>query len=169
MVVTGLVLVALAAAGMLLVPRLLGYDTYVVTGGSMAGTIDKGALVYERRVPASSLRVGDVITYQPPAGAQVKRELVTHRIHRVSTDRRGRRVFVTKGDANAVADPWTFTLDQPRQARYAFQVPFAGWVYDALSLPWVRVLLLAVPALLIGLALLRDAWRDAGEEASQRR
>jgi signal peptidase I len=157
---------ALLVAGLLLVPAILGYRTYVVTGDSMTGTLDRGSLVYERSVPVSSLRVGDIITYQPPPGAQARRQLVTHRIARISRDRRGERVFVTKGDHNAAADPWTFTLDRPRQARYSFHIPYLGWAYASLSIGWVRALLLAIPALLVGVALLRRAWRTAGDEAA---
>ena len=63
--------VALAAA--VLLPALLGFQRYVITSGSMTGTYDRGSLVYDRVVPTSSLKVGDVITYDPPRGRRPRR------------------------------------------------------------------------------------------------
>src|SRR3954452_9802222 len=123
---------ALALALAVLVPALLGYQRYVITSGSMTGTYDRGSLVYDRVVPTTSLRVGDVITYDPPAGAGPA-GLVTHRIVSTSGGPGGARVFRTKGDANAVPDPWTFTLRQTRQARVAFHVPYIGYALAALA------------------------------------
>ena len=56
------VLAWLAAIGVLmLVPPLAGYERYVITGDSMAGSIPRGAIAYARVVPVGDLRVGDVI------------------------------------------------------------------------------------------------------------
>src|SRR3954454_15357185 len=103
----------LLAAGLLLgalmvLPSLAGWQRYVITSGSMTGTYDRGSVVFDQVVPVAALKVGDVITYRPPAGAGPK-HLITHRIFAISADAKGHRVYRTKGDANAVADPWTFT------------------------------------------------------------
>ena len=92
---------ALILALAVLVPALLGYQRYVITSGSMTGTYDRGSLVFDKVVPTSSLRAGDVITFRPPGHAG----LVTHRIHTL-TSVDGKRVLTTKGDANRVADAW---------------------------------------------------------------
>src|SRR5690606_42009418 len=99
--VIGTVIVALVLA-----PALLGYDRYVITGGSMSGTFERGTLVLERQVPVTALKAGDIITYRPPAESGVT-ELVTHRILSVTEDSSavGGLVFRTKGDANTSADP----------------------------------------------------------------
>src|SRR4051794_6887157 len=99
---------ALLAAAML-VPSLLGYDRYVLTGDSMRGTYARGSLVYERRVPVRSLRVGDVITYRPPA-AEGPHGLVTNRIAWIGRGSDGGRAFRTRGDATGRLDPWRFEL-----------------------------------------------------------
>jgi signal peptidase len=99
--VIALVIVASLA---FMLPSLLGYERYVITGGSMSGTFEIGAVVFEEPVPVEDLRVGDVITYLPPADAGVG-NLVTHRIHRILRTPEGERVYRTKGDANADADP----------------------------------------------------------------
>jgi signal peptidase len=158
--------VTLAAA--VLVPALLGYQRYVITSGSMTGTYDRGSLVYDRVVPTASLKAGDVITYDPPAGAGPA-GLVTHRIVSITPQPGGARVFRTKGDANPVVDPWTFTLQNRTQARAAFHLPFAGFALAALADRRLRMLLIGVPALLVALSVLAALWRDAGETAVEGR
>jgi signal peptidase len=151
---------ALILALAVLVPALLGYQRYVITSGSMTGTYDHGSLVFDRVVPTASLKVGDVITFQPPAHAG----LVTHRIHAMQTVR-GQRVFTTKGDANRVADAWgPIALHDARQARVAFQLPYLGYGIAALSERPVRMLIIGLPALLIAISTLAGLWRDTSPE-----
>ena len=114
------------------------------------------------------LRVGDVITYLPPADAGID-NLVTHRIHRVREAADGTTVYRTKGDANADADPWTFRLDSDEQPRMAFAVPAVGHVFIALADRSTRILAIGLPAALIALAslvqlvrALRPATRPTG-------
>ncbi len=152
-------LLALVLAVLLLaIPFALHLQRYVITSGSMTGAIDTGALIYSRIVPVKDLRVGDIITYAPPG----RRSMVTHRIVQITRDKSGRVVFRTKGDANPVADPWRFTLDKPTQARYWFQIPSIGYLIAALSLRWVRIVFIALPAMLVALATLRSIWREQG-------
>jgi len=48
------------------VPALLGLQRYVITGGSMTGTISRGSVIYSRLTPTDQLKVGDIITFYPP-------------------------------------------------------------------------------------------------------
>ena len=139
----------LALALAMLVPGALGYERYVITGASMSGTFEKGALAIESSVPVADLAVGDVITYLPPPDSGLT-ELVTHRILSVEASETG-PVFRTQGDANADPDPWTFQLPGPTQARLDHAVPHLGWAFIALSDPQVRQLVIGVPAGLIAL------------------
>ena len=154
-----------AALGLVLVlSALLGWQRYVIVSGSMTGTYDRGSLVLDEVVPTASLRVGDVITYRPPAGASTH-ELVTHRIAAIARGRGGGRVFRTKGDANQVADPWTFTLPGRSQARVRAGLPYAGFAIAALSDRRIRMLVVGLPAALIALSSLAGLWRDSAEPA----
>ena len=92
--ITVAAILALGVAALMFVPGVLGFDRYVITGGSMSGTFERGALVFERQVPVADLRVGDVITYLPPADSGVT-ELVTHRISSIepSPDAAGALMF----------------------------------------------------------------------------
>ena len=62
-------------------------------------------------------------------------------------------------DANRAADSWRFTLTQPAQARVAFDVPYLGYALAALGVRLVRMLVIGLPALVIGLAFAVHLWR----------
>jgi signal peptidase len=163
----------LVAAGLLfglflVVPSLLHWERYVIVSGSMTGSYDRGSLVFDEVVPVKSLKVGDVITYRPPHDAGPK-GLVTHRIRAIGRDPKTKQpVFRTKGDANAVADPWTFTLPDAKQARVVAGVPYMGFVLAALADREVRMGLVGLPAALIALIVMVGFWRDLGREARER-
>ena len=151
---------------LLVVPALMGWERYVITSGSMTGTYDRGSLVFDEVVPTKSLKVGDVITYQPPAGSGPK-GLVTHRIIKIGHEKKtGTTYYRTKGDANQSKDPWTFTLPGKEQPRVVAGVPKAGFVLAALAERNVRMLIVGFPALLIALFALIGLWRDSGREAA---
>jgi len=157
-------LAAVIVAMLVLLPSLFGWQRYAIVSGSMTGTYDRGTLVLDEVVPVADLEVGDVITYLPPSGAGPD-HLITHRIAWIRKDPNGARIFRTKGDANQVADPWTFRLSQPTQARVRFGVPHVGRVLWALSRKDVRMIIIALPALLIALSTLIALWRQLGEAA----
>lgn len=164
-VVTGVVLGALILAGAMLLPPLLGYERYVITGGSMSGTYDRGSILYAQVVPVEEIGVGDVITYEPPAKAGTEGQ-VTHRVVSIR-EVGGERVLRTRGDANAAPDPWRFTLEGPEQARAAFSVPYVGYAFSALGIRAVRMAVIGLPAVLVAIALVLRLWRVAGEESRQ--
>jgi signal peptidase len=162
---TALCAACLGLAGLMLLPGLLGYQRYVITSGSMTGTYDRGSVVFDKVVPVSDLRVGDAITYTPPAGLGPSGR-ITHRIVWIGSDQLGRQTLRTKGDANETADPWTFTLDGATQARVAFHVPYVGYVLSALAIRQVRMVLIGLPALLIAFAVLVSFRRDVRKAAT---
>ncbi|MDC5699392.1 signal peptidase I [Intrasporangium calvum] len=150
-ILTNVLLGLVTLAGLAyLAPGVLGYERYVITGGSMSGTFEKGALVLERVVPVEDLVVGDIITYVPPASSGVT-TLVTHRITEISTSDTGSRVLRTKGDANADVDPWSFSLTAPTQPVVEVAVPHVGWALIALADRQWRMFAVGVPAGLVAL------------------
>jgi signal peptidase I len=167
LIANSLLAVALLLAALMLLPPLFGYQRYVITGASMTGSIDKGSLLFSKKVPQSELKVGDVVTYQPPKGMGPQ-ELVTHRVVAIEHSATGSLVFQTKGDANKTADPWTFTPDQREQARAATHIPYVGYAFSALGDQTLRILLLAFPAILIALLMMARVWREAGDEVRRR-
>ncbi|WP_051551414.1 signal peptidase I [Nocardioides sp. URHA0020] len=106
-----------------LLPIGLGLQRYVVSSDSMAGSIDRGSIVFERVVPVSDLRVGDVVTFRAPGDSE-QDAMVTHRIIAIEPD--GIR---TKGDAVAAPDPWVLRTEGPTMSRVELTVPWVGWAY----------------------------------------
>jgi signal peptidase I len=142
--VTGLVVVlglgALAGGTAILVG---GYNLNTVTSGSMRPGIQPGDLVVLQRVNATTLKVGDVIAYVPPNGAEPL-------LHRIVTLSSSAGVLVeTQGDANNTLDSGPVRLDATA-FRLAGSVPFLGWLIVLRSWIW-----LAFGAALVLLAL---AW-----------
>lgn len=151
-----LVMVVATLVGLIVVvPSLLGFHLYVITTGSMTGTMDPGALAIAREVPVDELATGDVITYVPPPATGIS-HLVTHRIADISDVPQVGTTFTTKGDANEVVDPWTFQLEAPTQARVEASVPLIGRPVLLLSDPRNRFLAVGVPALLIAALSIRE-------------
>lgn len=149
-------------------PGLLGYDRYAITGGSMSGTFERGSLAFEKSVPVADLKVGDIITYRPPVEAGVE-GLVTHRIVDIDRGTDADRIR-TKGDANQARDPWTFQLDENTQPRVVYTVPYAGYAFLALADRDVRMLVIGIPAgciAVLSLIELAGAVRSPGRNKPQ--
>jgi signal peptidase len=88
--------------------------------------------VVTTRVPAASLRVGDVIVFERPDRPGTT---VVHRIHDI-VDTPAGRAFVTKGDANNTVDPWVVAArgDGWRATYSLSRLGFTvGWLHAALS------------------------------------
>lgn len=126
---TVLIILLIALAALVVVPRLFGWAPLTVLSGSMEPTIPTGSQVVIAKVEdVDRLDVGDVITVMPYPNDPT---LVTHRIvERVEgTDGPS---FSTRGDANDAVDPWQVTETQIRgEVRY--WVPGAGYVATLLS------------------------------------
>jgi signal peptidase len=134
-------------------PSLFGFSRYVITGGSMTGTYDKGSVVFEKKTEVADLKVGDVITYLPPASSGLS-TLVTHRIVTIEPAQGGGTLYGTKGDHNPSPDPWKFQLLSAQQPVVQASVPHVGWVFIGLAHRSTRMLAIGVPAALIALGAL---------------
>lgn len=162
------VIVATLAGIAYLAPSLFGYERYVITGGSMSGTFEKGSIAFEQRVPVEDVTVGDVITYLPPADSGVT-HLVTHRIISDTVLPTGQRQMQTQGDANPDPDPWTFELTDSTQPVVRATVPYVGWAFVALADRETRMIAIGIPAGLIALASLVELGRGIGGARRERR
>lgn len=158
----------IACVVIMLGPALFGFQRYVILTGSMTGTYDRGSIVFDRPIPTANLKVGDPITYSPPPGFTSETR-VTHRIWWIGRGPNGERVYRTKGDANKHPDAWKFTLNQRMQDVVAFHVPDVGYVFMLLSLRAFRIVLVGLPAIVIGLMMLRALWIEGGREARRQK
>jgi signal peptidase len=145
------VLLVLAYAGLI----AAGYQPVAVYSGSMVPTLSVGSLAVVNPVAVSSVRVGDVITFNDPF---VHDRRVTHRIVRVAVKTDGTRAFWTKGDANPERDPWTIALPD-KVGRLSFDVPYAGYGLVYAGTREVRGALILVSIATLLSVLLVSIWR----------
>jgi signal peptidase I len=138
-------------------PRFLPYQALVVRSGSMAPTIPTGSIVFYNKVNAAKVKVGQVIVFNRPGEPNEK---VTHRVYKIATGPTG-RYFVTKGDANGAPDDWQVPAVGTGWVA-KFHVPTVGYALADLQSTTARLLLLLIPALLLGLITLYEIWRDRG-------
>lgn len=125
-------------------PSVLGITPMVVLSGSMSGDaedhIEIGDLIFVGQAKADELQVGDVITFMDGDVA------VTHRITEISTDKAGKRLFTTKGDANNAEDLRPVSEDN-LVGIYRSRIPKVGDFAIFLQTPMGMVLFIAVPLL----------------------
>lgn len=142
-----LVVILAPVSILVLLPIGLGLDRYVMSGDSMdsgaAGGISQGSVVFGRPVPVGDLRVGDVITFRPPAAADAD-GFVTHRI--VSIGPAGIR---TRGDAEPVRDPWVLHPQDATLPRVVYTLPWVGYGYVVIFHPISRLLMAGSAVLLV--------------------
>jgi signal peptidase len=155
-----LAVVAVIVFGLLAItigPRVLPYQALVVRSGSMAPTIPTGSVVFYHRVAATNVKVGQVIVFSRPGQSS---ERVTHRVFKIASSPAG-RYFVTKGDANGAVDDWRVPAVGNGWVA-SFHIPVVGYVLYDLQSTTARLLLLLIPALLLGAITLYEIWRDRG-------
>ena len=119
---------------------LLGYDTFVISGGSMRPAIPTGSIVVAERVDPATIEPGDIITFRRPRQPDAP---VTHRV--VGVEAIGELpAFRTRGDANANADPELVGPGLPI-SKHVFTVPYAGYVVTFAGTTLGKVLFIGVP------------------------
>ena len=137
-------------------PKFLPYQALVVRSGSMEPTIPTGSVVFYRKVDAAKVKVGDVIVFAKPGQADEK---VTHRVYQISRDPNGGRYFTTKGDANGTPDEWRIPAAGTGWIAVT-HVPALGYALADIQSPLGRLLLLLVPAVLLGVITLYEIVTD---------
>ena len=137
-------------------PRLWGYQSYVIYGSSMEPTIKVGSLILAQPVDVEKLQVGDIIAYRSPNAVTV-----THRIIAIR-DEDGQRYFKTKGDASTSVDPAEVSLEGGVH-RLAYKLPYLGYLVDFANSTLGIVVLLVLPAI----GLLAMHWSKHGRPQRQ--
>jgi signal peptidase len=142
-------------------PAFLPFQVFPVLDGKMAPAINPGSVVVVTRVPASQLRVGDVVTFQPPG----QTGFVTRRVFTLQSSGAG-PVAQTRADAEARPDSGRLSF-KGTGWRAAFSVPLLGYLVAPPGSAG-RLLLLLVPGLLLFVLLLVEHRRQqtpAGRQA----
>lgn len=123
--VAGLICLLAAAAAV-----FFGVTPVIFRSGSMAPSIDTGALALTRSVPIAEVRAGEVVSVFNAGGQRV-----THRVDQVISAAAGSSgQLILKGDANALPDPQPYVVD--RVDRVFFSANGLGYAVAFLQTPW---------------------------------
>lgn len=117
-------IVCILAFFVVLVPFLLGAQSYTVLTGSMRPALEPGHLIAVRDAPIEEIAAGDIITFQIESG---KPEVATHRVVGVGHSAEGERLLITQGDANNIADADPVQEAQLRGV-LVYAIPWLGYI-----------------------------------------
>lgn len=127
---------------------LLGVYPTIVASGSMQPALQVGDIVVSVKPDPYKIETGDIIQFRKG------QEMILHRVIEVDSSE-GRR-FITKGDANTVADLDPISMEQIVGKRI-FTIPKIGWIsiYSKRIIDSIRTILvnnqqIVYPALILG-------------------
>jgi signal peptidase len=126
--------------------NLFGYSVCYVLTGSMEPTLEVGDAILIKKENASQIEEGDIITYLSTTGPLIG-NYITHEV--IEKNGTGENVFfITKGEANLVADTEIITPDKI-QGVYVKKLAFIKFLMSILSKPINFVLLIVLPLLIV--------------------
>lgn len=106
-------------AGILIIPKLMGYEEMAVLTGSMEPNYPVGSLIFAKEEDPENLKVGDVITYRLDEDT-----VVTHRIVEINQEE---QTITTKGDANSDNDGSPVSYSNI-VGKAHFKIPYLGFL-----------------------------------------
>ena len=111
---------------------VFGYSAFIVLSDSMKATdFDAGDLVIIKQTDPSTLKEGDIISFQSPDEANYG-EIVTHKIREVTTDEDGNPGFVTYGTTTDSNDQGIVTYNLVI-GKYKGHIPNVGTFFQFLK------------------------------------
>jgi signal peptidase I len=141
-----------------LLPALGLYRPVTVLSGSMRPTFSPGDMVVLKPEPLSSVRVGQVISYQVPTGIH---QVETHRVVKV-TGPASEPTVQTRGDANNANDPWTATLHGATAWQQVAVIPKLGYLVNAMRSPTMHMVAAILAPLVLALLVIAEIWGIGG-------
>lgn len=102
------------------------FQPELVGSGSMTPVLRTGDVVIVAKVPASAVRVGDIIEYRKDENTNI-----VHRVINIDNSS-GTETFTTKGDANSAEDE-NPVLAQNVVGKVVFDIPKVGWISIAIK------------------------------------
>jgi signal peptidase I len=121
-----------------------GWKTLAIPTGSMRPDIPPGSLVLVHSVPVTSLRIGDVITHIDTNNPKIT---ISHRIIKIYKQNGKVRTFITKGDANRVADKPV--VEGEIMGKVVWHAPFIGRAVLGAKNPWLILPIIYAATILI--------------------
>lgn len=128
--------------------NLFGYRAYIVQSDSMSATdFDAGDLILVKEVDASTLQVGDIISYISQ-NSESFGETITHKIREVTTDANGNLAFVTYGTTTDTNDETLVTAPYVL-GKYEKAIPKMGSFFHFLKTPQGYFVCIFIPFMLL--------------------
>lgn len=111
---------------------VFGYSAFIVLSDSMKATdFDAGDLVIIKQTDPSTLKVGDIISFQSPDETNYG-EIVTHKIREITTDEEGHPGFITYGTTTDSNDQGIVTYNLVL-GKYQGHIPNVGTFFQFLK------------------------------------
>ena len=124
---------------------VFGYSLLHVVTGSMEPTISTGDYVIVRREEIPDLKKDDIVAYYTK-DPEIYGSLVIHRIYEITEDGK----YITKGDANLVADALPVEPDQVL-GRYSRRAFIFNWIASFAEPRKLLLLMVVIPIFLISI------------------
>jgi len=146
---------------------VFGYKMLIVMSDSMSATDFKaGDLIFVKETDTTTLKVGDIITYISKASENYG-EMVTHKIRKVTTDKTGKRGFVTYGTTTGVDDAMVVSEGQV-VGKYQAKWSGVGRMFHFLKTVPGYLLFILLPFLVLITFQVLDCIRQVKEKRAKR-
>ena len=139
-------------------PSIFGYSLFRVVTGSMEQQIPVDSLILVKREEASTLQVGDVISFYS-RDPSLLGEVNTHRIVEIH-ENEGSLSFTTKGDANNIVDRYD-TREEDLLGKVVFSSASIGKFVRLLSNPLVFFPFIILPLAILIIKNIIDSVKTA--------
>jgi len=137
---TTILVILIAAALFVAVPRLFGIKMYTVLSGSMEDALSVGDLIYVFPTDPEKIKEGDIISF-------VLNETLTVATHRVVAVDRDAGRFTTKGDANNAQDAGSVIYGNVIGVE-KYSIPKIGYFFDYVNTTAGRIIAITIIAAL---------------------
>jgi len=125
-------------------PSVFGYKSMSVLTGSMRPKINPGDLVIDNSIKnLDSVKLDAIVTYRNKENV-----FITHRVIKINTNSDGTKTYVTKGDANPIADVEPVTQNQLEGILVA-RIPYMGYVGMFVKSGIGVMLLIVIPIIIM--------------------
>ncbi len=160
-VCTLLCFVTVASAAFNQDASIFGFRLFYVVTGSMEPTLPVGSMLVVGE--SETYEVGDIITFYSKEES-IKGRANTHRIHAI-TEEDGVLCYITKGDANSIADTIPVTQEDVIGKMYlCINTSFIKDLMEILGTPMGFFLLILLPLLLVSVVCMKKFKKALDEE-----
>ena len=128
-----IIVIVVGLSAVFLLPRVFGYQPYMVVSASMQQVFPVGSLIFVKEVSPEEVKVGDPVTFT--SGTLT----ITHRVVSIN---KSAQIFTTKGDNNSASEQIPFGSVKGRALE--FSVPYMGYFAAWFITPNGRIITLAI-------------------------